>query len=546
MAGRLLRYRYDLEARLAEGGLFEAWKGTDRVRSAPVVAKLLHGREASDQNLARAWVRRLNAQRAETLPGSTALVEAVREDDGVLLVREYAEGVPLERWMTRPRRFDEALACTVALLRLLAQWHAAGQAHGFLHPGNVVLAAHGPVLCDRDVAAATAEIFGLRSTRSTQEVYLAPEVRAGRAPVPGSDVFSVGVVLWELVTGRRLMPGTVPVRPSHINPHLPASVDVVIEGMLKPDPEERYPATQAAEALARLRERTEPAARPKGQGEADAPLPRKPLPRLVTAILWSYRLLFMLLGTLVVSAGTLAGMGYGTYRYLLETRPAEVIIPDVAGMPKDKAKELFEQNLQLGFSVSLTQPHRSVPPNAVILTDPGPGRKVRAGRLVKAIVSTGPALVTVPKIDHITIADAQAQLQRSGLRVGKVEKTRQEDVPAGYVVKQEPAAATRVDAGTVVNLWVSFGAVPEETTRPKSRGKDGETVDKRAGRVRIACPADPALSWVRIVVRDDDGDHVVYNELHKAGDVIEKRVEGVGQTVVEVYINDTPVEKKVL
>lgn len=547
MAGRLLRYRYELEALLSDGGLFATWKAVDKVRGATVVVKLLTPERPLEEPAARQWVRRLGALRGNELAGSPALVEIAKEGSGVVLVREHIDGTPLERWMTRARSYDEVLRGAIDVLRLAARWHAAGEVHGYLHPGNIVLRRGLPVFCDHELTAITREVLGVLPTRPAGLVYLAPEVRAGLTPVPASDVYSVGVVLWELLTGRRLAPGTAPVKPSEVKRDLPPSIDVVVEGMLRPQPDERYPAAQAADALAKLRERGEAVEtrRQRDRPEPAVDLPRAPLPRPITVLLWCYRALFVLLGTVLVSTATLAGLGAGTYNYLLRTRPAEVIIPDVAGWPKEKAQALFEKQLGLVFQVRPdAQPHKTIAAGAVISVRPEPGHRVRAGRPVEVFISSGPALLKIPKFDELTLADAQEQVRQKGLRLGTVNKEVSDTVPAGYVMKQEPAAGTKADPGAAVNFWVSTGPRPEsETKKPEPPAKGAV---KHSGRVEIKVPAQPQMSWVKIVVTDDRGEHVVHQDSHPAGEVVRVRVEGLGQTVVEVYLNGDCVEKKVL
>ncbi|MBI2300581.1 MAG: hypothetical protein HYU66_16850, partial [Armatimonadetes bacterium] len=117
---------------------------------------------------------------------------------------------------------------------------------------------------------------------------------------------------------------------------------------------------------------------------------------------------------------------------------------------------------------------------------------------------------------------------------------------------QDPAPGRRVTTGTKVNLTVSRG--PEEPkeepdARPQAKppaGTETPATPHKLGRVRITVPATPPRSWVRVVIIDDNGERTVYNQMHYAGEVIVRNVEGVGKTTIEVYLNDEKVETKTL
>ncbi len=243
--------------------------------------------------------------------------------------------------------------------------------------------------------------------------------------------------------------------------------------------------------------------------------------------------------------------------------PAEVIIPDVTGKSVDQARALFESDLGLGFTVTLKQASPTVPEGCIITTRPEAGRKVREGRTVEAIVSTGAELVTVPRLTEQSQAEAERAVERLGLKLGFVQQVPDATLQAGFVLRQNPGPGRKVPAGSTVSLKISAGPaaptapVTEEGTKaageagqPAEAGGAGEAAKvqaRKVGRVKITVPSTPRLTWVKIVVRDDAGERTVYNELRYAGEVVLKAVEGAGaNVVVEVYLNGTRVETKVL
>lgn len=558
-APALINFRYDLTAKLADGPVLDTWRAVDRVRETTVVVKLLRTRWSADEKTTRRWLQSLARQRDNPLPHAAAVLDAGRDHEYAYLVREFVEGPSLERWMNQHHGYDEILDCATNLLRVLADWHEVGLCHGQLHPGNLILAADGPRITDWDLAASTLNCFGVLASRRKHRVYLAPEIRETYTATPGSDVYSVGVALWELVTGRRLATEAEAIPPpSSVNPALPPGVDVVVDGMLKPDPDDRYPAAQAAEALGKLRSRAEsrvessPRERRRQRARERAGQALPPLPWPVTVILVFYRFLFILLFTGLVSGATLGGMGFLSYRYLVDSIPSEVIVPDVTGKPVAEAQTLLQDQLGLRFQVTLRQASGTIPEGHVITTRPTAGRKVREGRTIDAVVSTGAELITVPRIVETTVAQATEMLARLGLKVGVKATKPSLRVPAGSILSQSPGPGRRVPAGIPVAMYVSSGPeTPEEAAptviRPGQPVEEpAEAGAKKVGRVKITVPGEPNITWVKIVVRDDDGERTVYNELRYAGDVVLKNVEGRGETVVEVFLNGHKVQSKVL
>jgi serine/threonine-protein kinase len=276
----------------------------------------------------------------------------------------------------------------------------------------------------------------------------------------------------------------------------------------------------------------------------------------VTVILVFYRFLFILVFTVLVSGATLGGMAYGAFNYEKASIPPEVIVPDVIAKPAETARSLFEDDLGLHFRITLKQGHPTIPAGAVITTTPEPGRRVRQGRTIEAVVSTGAELVTMPRLVNSQLDEVATTLERLGLKVGYTQKSVSDSVPEGAVISQDIGPGRKVAPGTKVSLKVSTG--PREAAGSSERKPaDDEATDdqpetdqqvkvKKVGRVRITVPAQANLTTVKVVIKDDNGERTVYNELHYAGDVVQTDVEGTGETVVEVYLNGQRVETKVL
>lgn len=353
------------------------------------------------------------------------------------------------------------------------------------------------------------------------------------------------------------MPGRGPARgkPGVQDPRLPVRIDDRVEECVSRDPRDRRPTADPAVTLAGLRGRAEaqqeasPSERRRRQARERARQTRKPLPWPVVVTLVFYRFCFILLGTAITSAVTIALFFVGAWRYLERSMPPEVIVPHLVGKADAEARTYLES---VGLTAAVESvPNREVPAGQVAGMNPKPGRRVSAGRMVTLQVSTGPELVMVPRLVGETFAAAQDQLGKLGLKIGATGRKPDPRLPAGTILSQNPGAGRRVDVGTKVDLYVSAGP-PEGESEPARRvGRSDPVVDapapgreQRVGTVLIPVPSKPDLSTIRIVLRDENGEQTVFDEICHAGDLVRQTVRGVGRSTVEVYINDRKVKEQ--
>jgi serine/threonine-protein kinase len=247
--------------------------------------------------------------------------------------------------------------------------------------------------------------------------------------------------------------------------------------------------------------------------------------------------LFLFL-TLLFTGVFLAGIGATAYWLLLRTLPPEVVVPDVGGLSVVEAQQRLEQK-GLGLLVSGEQPSAEVPAGHVIVSKPPPGRRVRRGRNIEVILSTGRELVEVPNVVEQPLESARRRLEQVGLHVGLEQRVWNDLVPEGHVVNQSPAPGIRVEKGSEVVLMVSRGPRPrEEEVLPPEAG------EVKTALVRVVIPPTPPTQHLEIIVRDDLGEHKVVDRYCSGGDEIATEVKGVGEVVVEVYLNEKLVTRR--
>jgi hypothetical protein len=202
--------------------------------------------------------------------------------------------------------------------------------------------------------------------------------------------------------------------------------------------------------------------------------------------------------------------------------------------------------LGLNLDVVSEQASDEVPANHVLRTTPSEGRTVRKGRHIQAVVSTGKELISTPNVVDRTVDRAREMLQQADLEVGVEQDIHDELTPKGYVISQSPPAGSRLEKGEKVNLVVSKGPATRKAGTEEEEKQESVKEEIHAGRVKIHVPDQPRLQQVKIVVRDSQGEHVVHDQLHAAGEVISEEVSGIGNTLVEVYLNNRLVQSKTL
>ncbi len=480
--------RYHVVERIATGGMGEVFRARDAVLDRDVALKVLHRSLAADPGFVEGFRREARAAAGLSHPNIVAVHDWGAVDGIYFMVMEYVRGLSLRELLRALVRLEPAQAADVLLQVLAALGHAhrMGIVHRDVKPENI--------LVNREGLAKVAD-FGLArayaDARSTQvgtvtgtAQYLAPEQLRGEPADPRTDLYSLGIVGFELLTGHLPFSGETPLavarrhltdrvpRPSRLVPGLPPGLDGFILSATERDRELR-PAS-AAEMRRDLERELPglPPARPLGEVVADlmdreapeaahAPTVAIPRARHRTA---PRRSLGRRAAGLVLAVLALAATAWGAWAYLL---PRQTTVPRVSGRPLGEVQRELEE---AGLVVRVAQGVYSleVPEGAVIRAQPPPGTVLERGETVTLVPSLGPRPVEVPAVQGLTLAEARAALARVGL-VGEVRRAFDDRVPAGLVVRQRPAAGARAHEGDAVALVVSRGPPPVPVPRVLAR-----------------------------------------------------------------------------
>ncbi|MEE4541609.1 Stk1 family PASTA domain-containing Ser/Thr kinase [Streptomyces sp. V4-01] len=512
LVGRTLDGRYRVEGRIAVGGMATVYRAVDTRLDRVLALKVMHPALAADTGFVDRFIREAKAVARLAHPNVVGVFDQGTDGRYVYLAMEYVAGCTLrdvlrERGALPPRA---ALDILEPVLAALGAAHRAGLVHRDMKPENVLMGDDGAVkvadfglvrAVDTQTSVNTGALLGTVS-------YLAPE-QIGRGVVDQrTDVYACGVVLYEMLTGSKPYDGDTPMKvifqhlnedvpaPSAAVPALPAELDALVARSAARDPQAR-PA-DAAQLLAEVRAvraaltpdrldgrptATAPGVRAGTAGvrvgpeDATSVVPLPPPPATAGPPDELHRTARLMLpsptvdedphapaahgvrrsrrGPLAVLLVLLAllGVGAGVW-YVADGRFTTV--PGVLALPQPDAQRKLSS---AGLDARVRQDFSlNVPRGSVISTDPAPGRRIRSDSTVTLVVSRGPQVIAVPRVEGRALADAQRAVRAAGLTPGAVTRTFSGDVPRGAVVSTEPASGVRRSPGTPVTFTVSRGA----------------------------------------------------------------------------------------
>jgi serine/threonine-protein kinase len=508
--------RYRVLDRVGSGGMADVYCAQDLQLGRKVALKILHRRFAEDREFVERFRREASSAAGLQHQHVVSVYDRGEYDGTYYIAMEYLEGRSLKQVVQEdgPLEPDRAIDLTLQILRAARFAHRRGIIHRDLKPHNVIVDEEDRAkVTDFGIARAGASDMTQTGSIMGTAQYLSPEQAQGTPVSAASDIYSVGVILYELLTGRVPFDGesavTIalkhvnerPVPPSAYNGAVSPQLEAVVLRALEKDPAVRYgDADEMIGALEAARMGTGAtrvaAAGPPTMVEplpSDAYVyPAQPLPpreRREGARWW-----WWVLALLLVAGAIVAGV------VLLNGR--KVTVPQVVGRDRAAAVAILSRD---GFQ-PVTRPRTSTQPkDQVLAQDPGAGSKVKKNSTVTLTVSAGPGQTTVPQVVRLTATSAQGRLQKAGLRWTRTDE-QSDTVPKGRVVAVSPDQGTRVDKGTTVALTVSSGppsiAVPDVTGQTfadaksqlvaagfKVARKDQESSDKPADTVLSQSPA---------------------------------------------------------
>ncbi len=534
-AGTIVDRRYKIVSRLGSGGMADVFLAADEQLGRKVALKLLYQRFAEDPGFVERFRREAQAAAGLQHPNVVSVYDRGAFDGTYYIAMEYLPGRSLKQLIRDEAPLDpvRAIDITIQILKAARFAHRRGVIHRDLKPHNVIVDdADNAKVTDFGIARAGASDMTETGSIMGTAQYLSPEQAQGHAVSAGSDLYSIAVVLYEMLTGRVPFDAEsavsialkhvseAPPPPTIINPSVPPELEQVVMWGLNKNPIDRpanadqfINALEQAKAAILSGERggqrtasmpalaavvagryaassaltAPPTASPPARGDTlggvvVGPFPEEEPPPERRRV-WPWVLL-------VLALLCLAGGGVAAY---LLTRPSKIVVPAVTGEQFNTARTQLQND---NLSVTQLSVTSQKPAGLVISQDPQAGAKVKQNSNVALTVSTGPGNATVPSVVGESLGQAKSSIQIANLKVGRIERQSSTTVAVGQVIGTSPLAGATPGVNTPVTIIVSTGPppvkVPDVTSETVAQAKS--TLEGPPGQFTVTTTAEITTS----------------------------------------------------
>lgn len=516
--------RYELGKLVGSGGMAEVYIAQDAVLGRKVAIKVLNEDLANNKKFLARFQQEARSASSLTHPNIVKVLDAgeesVTDADGTehvraYMVMEYVEGLELSKLVARgPLKVPEAVRVAGEILSAVEFAHSAGIVHCDIKPDNIMITRQGNVkVLDFGIARAAAAAFDdLAQTTSVlgTAAYFSPEQAQGKKVDARTDIYAIGVVLFEMLTGKVPFEGDTavavahqhihaqPVAPSTFNTKVTPALDAVVLKALSKAPKDRYQSTQAfGTALqdAASGKVVVPEAKPEPIEELLGPISEPALEKTDTSsneLPAEFAFLFgddpqtaptlvqpeefrpepkrvvAIVGIVALVFGAIAGMGLwvATLKPVNLFPTSTVTVPELKGETYEAAeKELKDLGL---YPTKVEESSGLVKTGKVIRTEPGKETVIEPGALVQVFVSTGKTKVAIPDVSGLPLEEAKTTITDAGFKVGLVTESTSPTVAAGAVIGTNPVLGTMRFQGAKVDISVSNGKIDIPDVRGKS------------------------------------------------------------------------------
>ena len=489
MIGKVFNNRYQIVEKLGAGGTAIVYRGQDTLLNRAVTIKILREEFANNGELVRRFRHEAQAVASLSHSNIVSVYDVGYEDNMHYIVMEFVEGESLKEYIKRkgPLRLSEACNIITQILAGVQHAHEHGIIHRDIKPHNILLGVDGRAkVTDFGIAVGMSDVTMTynSTTRIMGSVhYISPEQVQGQAATDKSDIYSCGVVFYEMLTGRVPYQGETPISiamqhvqgelalPNQVNPQVPASISYVVTRAMRRNPETRY--DSAAEMADAVRAAYQSVQESEGDQVTDATISmRNPLKRkkdgqsviierakddddddgtgrrFTPGRIALLALAVALVGVIIWMATQLTG---------ILIHDDTTTVPLVTGLPQAEAEAALTAAglvAKIEYTASDT-----VAEGIVVSQSLSDGQKVSKGREIELTVSSGAAKVEVPPLVGSSQRIAQLTLANLGLNV-EIDSEYNDEVDKDQVIMQSPEGGTQVEPGSTVKLLISLGEEP--------------------------------------------------------------------------------------
>ena len=515
LSGELIDGRYQLTRQVANGGLASVYEAIDTRLDRKVAVKIMHPHLAQDEAFVNRFIREAKAAAALSHPNIVAVQDQGWNQNGVpavFIVMELIEGHTLREYLNERGRFEikDAINYLTPILSALAAAHDLGIVHRDMKPENILISKEGRVKI-ADFGLARGELIGSTMTAESSVVlgsvsYLSPEqVQRGVAD-SRSDVYAVGIVAFEMLTGEKPFTGDSPIQIAymHVNQEIPSlrskrkeipeALDTLISQATDRDPDKRpRTAGEFLKSLESIQSEIDPKTnqmklaldlpmepikeKPRGkmkkavEKEKEESIEVKETTQEIRAAKEKKKKASKRVRRNRKVAIILAiALGIGGW-YTLVGPGSRVVVPSVVGGTYEQALSTLTP---LGLTTVILEKRfdEDIAKGAIIETSPPGGGRVDSGGEVKLIVSKGPERYIIPSVTGLTPEAATTALEKFPLIVGANTEVFNKEIPKGFVISASPVSGTEVKRDTPVSLVISKGV--ETVALVSYSGKSGE------------------------------------------------------------------------
>lgn len=497
--GRKLDGRYELQELIGVGGMADIYKAFDILEEKTVAVKILKNEFAASEDFLRRFRNESKAIAFLSHPNIVKIYDVGFTDKIQFIVMEYIDGITLTEYIEKQGvvKWKDAVHFTIQILRALQHAHDRGIVHRDIKPQNVMLLQDGTIkVMDFGIARFARETGKTVSEKAIGSVhYISPEQAKGELTDERSDIYSVGVMLYEMLTGKKPYDGDTPVaialkhmqspclKPTQINPDIPTGLEEIVIRAMQKDMDKRY--QSAAEMIRDIEEfkkdssivfeykymtndettkyfdavnpdsdgKKKPAKAVKiedeeedGEYEDDEEEESRPSP--FVPVLAAVAAAFVVIAAIVCVVFFMNGIGGGSGK--------EITMPDLRGLTLDEAMDQYG-NFQYK---QVEEPEFSLdyPEGTICIQDPEAGATTKEHKTVTVTISKGPEMLEIEDVTGKTPKNARRVLEEQGYKVTEVYEISAE-TPKDLVIRTEPEAGTSYASGKEVTVYISSGEI---------------------------------------------------------------------------------------
>ncbi|MEQ8190619.1 MAG: Stk1 family PASTA domain-containing Ser/Thr kinase [Candidatus Eremiobacterota bacterium] len=574
---KILKERYKITEKIESGGMAVVYKGTDLLLVRTVAIKVLKDSFTRDKGVLERFYREARAAAGLSHTNIVSIYDIGREDDLYFIVMEYMSNGTLENVMERKKELstEEVIKYGIQICRALDYSHQKRVIHRDIKPQNIMLTEENQI---KVVDFGIARAVDLRDITQSGVImgsayYFSPEQASGKTATERSDIYSLGVLLYHMSSGRLPFDGNSlmelagkhikenPKSLRSINPSIPADLEKVILKSMEKKPENRYASAQdflsdlqacAASIdgleLENINDRPySETVSPESDGgdstffsedyekqlQSDTDTSDeeeiiftlddlKQRKKTTKTIPFYYFILFSLI--IIFITGITMGIIWAIKRPV----PVETLVsvPDIKGRKENQARASLEQwGLVLGDVK--TEYNYDIMSGAIISQKPEAGTTVKKGTVISVVVSSGSRKVIIPYVVQMNLSDAQLKVSQKGLTLTVVSEEYHEDLKPNYIISQEPPAGTEVDGKTVVKVVIS-------------KAREGISVPNLKGLSKKAAEELLALQGLKLLVlREEAHKKIKKGKIISQEPPVDTLVEG--NYTVKVILSSGPV-----